>query len=193
MQQRWADNADWSDNRGEGEEPISWPRLRAVGKLIVGSAGPKPYSAASPAAAPPDPPPATRLAAAPSGSACTRFAHEVCRLLGGLGVSRGSVAASLETMGVRAAPDDPAGSPVALYLGAVVGADPNVKSVRIGADSVIVCFRAWWRPEVRVPLPEVVRDFTVAFDARCYPSLLRGKVENHRTGPRPRADSERTE
>ena len=101
-----------------------------------------------------------------------RTARDVGRLLWSLGASRSSVAASLEMVGVRAASRDPFGSPVDRYLHAVVGADPNVKSVRIEAGVVVVRLQGWWRSVVTVPLPTVVQEFASAFDAGCYPALL---------------------
>ncbi len=102
----------------------------------------------------------------------TRLAREVHRLVTDLGTSRRSVASALEAAGVRAAPDDAARSPVAIYLGAVIGSDPKVKSVRTDGRTVVVELRAWWRPAVTVVVPTAVREFTAAFDARCYPALL---------------------
>ncbi|MGH9099709.1 MAG: hypothetical protein ACRDV8_05695 [Acidimicrobiales bacterium] len=119
---------------------------------------------------------ASPSAAAPAHLAprllATRVAREVSKLVGDLGATRGEVAHALEKAGVRAAPGDPARSPVGLYLGAVVGADPSVTTVAIEGASVVVELRARVRAVVTVPLPAVVHDFTVAFDARCYPALL---------------------
>lgn len=100
----------------------------------------------------------------------TRLAREVRRLVASLGTTRGEVALTLERHGVRAAPGGR--GPVARYLEAVIGADPSVKSVAVDPDAVVVELRAWWRPAVLVKLPSVVRAFTVAFDAGCYPRLL---------------------
>lgn len=112
------------------------------------------------------------VAAPGSGLGSTRLSREVRQLLASLGRSRGEVAAALERAGVRAVPRDAAGNPVSLFLRAVIGADPNVKSVTVEDASVVVELRAWWRPPVVVDLPAVVHDFTAAFDERCYPALL---------------------
>jgi hypothetical protein len=103
----------------------------------------------------------------------TRLAREIRNLLCTLGTTRGAVASALEAAGIRATPGDAGVSPVGQFLTAIVGSDPNVKSVRVGGDALVVDLRAWWRPAVTVPLPAVVEDFQVAFDAGCYPSLLR--------------------
>lgn len=114
----------------------------------------------------------------------TRPAREVRRLVASLGTTRGEVALALERHGVRSVPHQR--GPVATYLEAVIGADPNVKSVVVDAESVVVELRAWWRPSVVVKLPPVVREFTVAFDECCYPRLL---ADGHGV----RADAERAE
>lgn len=100
----------------------------------------------------------------------TRLTREVRRLVASLGKVRSDVASALGNAGVRAVPRGR--GPVACYLEAVIGADPNVKSVVVGTDSVVVDLRAWWRPTVVVKLPGVVADFTAAFDAGCYPGLM---------------------
>jgi hypothetical protein len=134
-----------------------------------GASAPRPVAGALPtylAAAPPPPTSAPPLME-------TRLAREIRSLLGTLGTTRGAVASTLEAAGVRATPGEAGASPVGLFLTAIVGSDPNVKSVRLGAGALVVDLRAWWRPAVTVPLPAVVEDFQVAFDAGCYPSLLR--------------------
>lgn len=123
----------------------------------------------------------------------TRLAKEVRGLLATLGSSRGSIAAALEAAGIRAVPTDPGCAPLALFLSAVVGVDPNVRSVRVEGDAVVVDLRAWWRPTVTVPLPRVVEDFKVAFDAGCYPALLRDPFPPDGMGHVPGADADRSE
>ncbi len=146
----------------EHEQADAGPRGRAA------AGGPPLYVAAPP----PPPTPGSPLFD-------TRLAREVRRLLGTLGATRGSVAVALEAAGVRAAPNDPERSPIGLFLLAVIGADPGVKYVRIDPDAVVVDLRAWWRPTVTVPLPPVVHDFRMAFDAGCYPALLREEFRPH--------------
>lgn len=112
----------------------------------------------------------------------TRLSRELDLLLASLGPTRGDVAAALEAAGVRATPRDARCTPVAFFLQAVVGADPNVRSVTVDASSVVVELRAWWRSDVVVDLPPVIHEFTAAFDEGCYPALL---------PPRPRAQGQR--
>lgn len=126
---------------------------------------PPPHAASSVAA----PPAAVRQLLA------TRFTRRVGGLLASLGSSRSAVAASLEAAGVRAVPRNRECSPISLYVTAVIGADPNVKSVSVVGDAVAVDLRAWWRPVVTVTLPPAVHDFIEAFDASCYPALLPGE------------------
>jgi hypothetical protein len=142
--------------------PVTSPPLSALPKPAV--------RVASVAAQPPP-------AAAVSPLLDTRLARAAHRLLAGLGTSRGSVAAVLEDAHVRGVPQDPEQSPVQLYLRAVMGADPNVRSVRLDAGAVVLDPRAWWRPPVTVPVPAVVHEFSAIFDAGCYPGLIR---EDHR-------------
>jgi hypothetical protein len=111
--------------------------------------------------------------AAPGGALRpTRLSREVHQLLATLGTTRGEVAATFEAAGVRAVPGDAQHTPVSLFLGAVIGADPNVKSVTVDERTVAVEMRAWWRSGVVVDLPPVVHDFMAAFDECCYPALL---------------------
>lgn len=161
-----------------------WRRLRGLGPAsepegaaaLGGSARRSPegglaaYLAAPRSVASPDG--AIRHVAAATGGpfAETRLAREIRRLVASLGDTRGEIASSLEHHGVRAVPHGR--GPVAHFLEAVIGADPNVKSVVVDADSVVAELRAWWRPTVLVELPPVTRAFTVAFDACCYPRLL---------------------
>jgi hypothetical protein len=116
--------------------------------------------------------PLTGIAAPGGGYRPTRLSREVGHLLASLGQTRSEVAAALEAAGVRATPRDTPLTPVALFLCAVIGADPNVKSVTVDGCSVVVELRAWWRPDVVVDLPSVIHDFLVAFDECCYPALL---------------------
>jgi hypothetical protein len=207
MPQRRADGARWTDDPGADRRhpgPVR-ARLSAVGRFFarrfrcgpqpggpVGHAGSSPRPSATRTAprhltAPPVPP------SSASQLLDTRFARELRHLLAALGTTSGSVAAGLEAAGVRAAPEDPARSPLALFLTAVVGADPNVQGLRVRPDAVVVELRAWWRPPVTVFLPPVVHEFSAAFDAGCYPALLR---DGRRPGGADRArgaDAERGE
>ncbi|HVC14021.1 MAG TPA: hypothetical protein VND62_04085 [Acidimicrobiales bacterium] len=189
MQHRQVENERWTRNTGVDEVPragrgpmaairrffaaLGGGRAASEGDLDPAAAlVPRPAAPRSLASAPPPP---TNV----GGLFDTRLAREVRGLVHALGPSRGLVAAALEAAGVRAAPGDPGRSPVVLFLSAVVGADPGVKSIAVGGGAVVVELRAWWRPMVAVALPAVVEDFTRAFDAGCYPALLRPE---HRPG-----------
>ncbi|HEX4243952.1 MAG TPA: hypothetical protein VHY77_00175 [Acidimicrobiales bacterium] len=104
--------------------------------------------------------------------------EQTAELLAGLGTSRGEVAASLCDAGVWGTRNDPRCCAVASYLGAVLGADPRVRSLTTGQSQVkiIVNGRVRLLPSsvVRVPLPPSVAQFIVAFDRGVYPMLVRG-------------------
>lgn len=177
-----AESAGWPDEPAldETKRPFWRTRLSAVRKAFPrpgddalsreepGRSGARQSSPAPLYVAAPPPPPT-------NGSPLfdTRLARDVRRLLETLGATRESVATALEVAGVRAAPRDSERSPINLFLGAVIGAHPDVKCVRTDGEAVIVDLRSWWRPTVAVPLPQAVHDFRVAFDAGCYPALLR--------------------
>ncbi len=98
-------------------------------------------------------------------------------LLGGLGSCRAEVAGTLRGVGVRAVPKDPRDCAVAIYLGAVLGADTRIKSLAVqsGDVKVLVEEPKWFHlPNVvRVQLPKAVRQFIEAFDQAVYPDLIR--------------------
>lgn len=155
--------------------PVAAPRSRRLVPDATGDA-PPPGVVSAPGAATAAPGlmrvavPSLASPGGPPGN--TRLSREVRRLLAALGPTSGAVAASLEAAGVRAAPKVAEHTPITAYLSAVIGADPNVKSVEVDGQSVVVELRAWWRPAVVVDLPPAVREFTTAFDQCCYPGLL---------------------
>jgi hypothetical protein len=109
---------------------------------------------------------------------------QTTELLLELGANRSEVAASLCDAGVWGARNDPRCCAVATYLGAVLGADPRVRSLTTGQSQVKIVVNGPVRflPPVivRVPLPQPVRQFIVAFDRGMYPMLVRGPVEKAR-------------
>jgi hypothetical protein len=109
---------------------------------------------------------------------------QVGELLVGLGANRSEVAASLCDAGVWGARNNPRCCAVASYLGAVLGADPRVRSLTTGQSQVKIVVNGPVRflppAVVRVPLPQPVRQFIVAFDRGMYPMLVRGPVEDAR-------------
>ncbi len=101
-------------------------------------------------------------------------------LLDSLGTSLDEVAGSLARTGVVGTPSDPQGCAVANFLQAVIGADPEVRSIHVSRSDVIIETAGWWRPRVVVRLPDPVRCFVAAFDERHYPQLLRATGWTHR-------------
>ncbi|MCK4177500.1 hypothetical protein [Aciditerrimonas ferrireducens] len=99
--------------------------------------------------------------------------QQTAALLHSLGATPGEVAASLAAAGVRGVPANSRECAVAVYLGAVVSADPRVRGVKVCKSEVLVERSGWWRRSVVVPLPSAVRQFIAAFDARSYPELVR--------------------
>lgn len=97
-------------------------------------------------------------------------------LLTHLGDSPEEVAASLEQAGVHGVPGSNRSCAVALYVGALMGAHPRVRSVAVGQCSLLVNLVT---PDLRpggrllVQLPKPVRQFVAEFDAGHYPGLNR--------------------
>lgn len=102
--------------------------------------------------------------------------HELKRraldLLSSLGSSRAAVAGSLLDARVTGTPGNAEHCPIAAYLHAVMGAEPNVRSLMVGTRRLLVMLEGRRRP-LRIMLPRAVRDFVVAFDTRTYPGLVR--------------------
>jgi hypothetical protein len=102
--------------------------------------------------------------------------RQVGDLLVGLGTTADEVASSLDASGVRGTPRSNRTCPVALYLSAVMGADPRVRSVTVGHCSMVIALAT---PDLRpagrllVQLPKPVRRFVSAFDALKYPENVR--------------------
>jgi hypothetical protein len=126
--------------------------------------------------------------------------RQVRGLLSGLGTGQDEVADSLHRAGVSGVPKDNRSCAVALYVGAVMGSDPRIRSIRVGHCSVLIDIATVdtavdlgavgtegiataapcaWRPAGRmlVQLPKPVRQFVAAFDARRYPAVTRGTAQ----------------
>lgn len=95
------------------------------------------------------------------------------RLLSGLGKEPGQVAGSLVSAGVKGVPFNYFDCAIAVYLGAVIGADPRVERLTVTKAEVMIECRGWWRRAVVVSLPPAVGDFVARFDAEGFPDLLR--------------------
>lgn len=197
---RWPDDLGTDESRQSARGPFAAVR-RFVARRFRGHGG-APSEPVAAVFAPRRPAPSTLpryVAAAPLPVSSpvplfdTRLAREVRALLATLGTSPGSVAAALEAAGVRAVPGNGDFAPLGLYLTAVVGSDPNVKAVRVQSGAVVIDLRAWWRPTVTVPLPGVMHEFKTAFDAGCYPSVLRDPFRPDGADHMPGADSDRSE
>jgi hypothetical protein len=108
---------------------------------------------------------------------------QVGALLTGLGSTPDEVAAALRATGAQGTPKSNRTCPVALYLTAVTGADPRVRSVTVGPCSLLIAVASRdLRPAGRlmVQLPKPVRRFVAAFDAREYPANIREPVPSAR-------------
>ncbi|MDQ1361095.1 MAG: hypothetical protein QOJ44_1472 [Acidimicrobiaceae bacterium] len=105
---------------------------------------------------------------------------QVESLLAGLGDSPATVAASLCQEGVWGIPNNPRCCAVSSYLGAVLGADPRVRSLTTGQSlvKIIVDGALQFLPPAvaRVRLPPPVRQFIDGFDRGVYPMLVRVPV-----------------
>lgn len=109
-----------------------------------------------------------------------RLKKQASALLAELGHDPDEVAESLHGFGVQGVPKSNRGCAVALYLGALMGPDPCVRSVAVGHCMVLVNTAA--PPDFRpagwlfVQLPKPVRRFVAAFDDQQYPMITRQEV-----------------
>jgi hypothetical protein len=98
-------------------------------------------------------------------------------LLADLGDSADGVAESLRTAGVNGVRQNNRSCAVALYVQALMGSDPRIRSVAVGhcALQISVAAPPEFRPAGRllVQLPKPVRQFVAAFDAGRYPMVVR--------------------
>lgn len=106
---------------------------------------------------------------------------QISHLLAGLGADHREVAATLQRAGIRGVPRNPGGCAIALYLGAVLGADSRIHSVTVGTN----CLKAstlkstpfyFFYGTMLLPVPKPVGQFITAFDEGCYPELTRGQA-----------------
>ena len=108
-------------------------------------------------------------------------------LLAELGNSPDEVAETLRVTGVQGVPRDNRSCAIALYLSALVGSDPSIRSVAVGHCSLTINLVALpdSRPagRLQVQLPKAVRRFVAAFDARQYPMVIREPSEETHMSP----------
>ena len=97
--------------------------------------------------------------------------HDVSVLLDQLGSTPEAVGESLHRAGVRGDPFLVSRCPVARYLHAVVGAEPNVGKIKVGLYKAVINGPRWWRP-MTIGLPIPVRLFVLGFDRGQFPELL---------------------
>jgi hypothetical protein len=105
------------------------------------------------------------------------LARRINQLLDGLGQSADAVAMALVSAGARGQYGDLSSTPIASFLSAVVGSDPAVESVSLSPGTCTIVRRAHWRRTLTITLPPAIRDFTLAFEAGCYPVLVGGGDE----------------
>ena len=108
-----------------------------------------------------------------------RLKKQTNGLLAELGRSPEEVAASLGRVGIEGVPKSNRSCAVALYLMAVMGGEPVVRSVTVGPCSLVINLIGPKndRPGGRllVQLPKPVRRFVAAFDAGHFPGMVRDK------------------
>ena len=109
--------------------------------------------------------------------------HHTVEMLEALGGDSTGVASRLRELGVRGLPGDPGSCAIAVYLSAVIAADPAVKAVKVMPARVVVNPARRLRPPVVIGLPEPVRTFISAFDRNAMPELVRPRTSS--PGPRP--------
>lgn len=112
-------------------------------------------------------------------------------LLSELGATPEAVARALEEAGIRGTPKSNRGCAIALYLTAVMGGEPEIRSIAVGPCSLVINLVApdSGRPAGRllVQLPKPVRQFVAAFDAGSYPAIVRDDPTRGRGGEGPTA------
>lgn len=108
-------------------------------------------------------------------------------LLGSLGESPDEVAESLLAAGIRGVPRDNRMCALALYVSALMGSEPGIRSVSVGHCSMAITMvrPTDLRPAGRllVQLPKPVRRFVAAFDDRRYPLIIAVQDSERDTDP----------
>ena len=103
---------------------------------------------------------------------------QVAQELRSLGKSHDEVAQRLEAASARGRPSNAADCALAVYLSAVVAADPRVRAVYVASERVVLKVgQRWWWPRLGVPLPDAVREFVTQFDGLAYSVLERAHAE----------------
>lgn len=106
-----------------------------------------------------------------------QLTRQIRSLLSDLGGSPHEVAATLHRAGIRAVPKQPDACAVAMYLGAVLGADSRIQSVTVGSNCLKAATRQtapfYFYGTMLIPVPKAVGQFIAAFDDGRYPELIR--------------------
>ncbi len=120
---------------------------------------------------------AETTAGAPPMSHLRQLKKQTNGLLAGLGRTPEEVAESLGQVGVQGVRKSNRSCAVARYVTAVMGAEPEIRSIAVGPCSLVVnlVHPDDSKPAGRllVQLPKAVRQFVSAFDAGSFPSLER--------------------
>jgi hypothetical protein len=102
-------------------------------------------------------------------------------LLTGLGSTADEVARSLAQAGIHGVPRSNRSCAIALYLTAIMGGEPSVRSVAVGPCSLVINLVDLddARPAGRlfVQLPKSVRQFVAAFDGGRFPVVEREDLQ----------------
>ena len=101
----------------------------------------------------------------------------VAEMLRTLGGDPEEVSRQLELASVRGTPRDPQDCAIALFLTAILGADPAVRTLKVFNDRVVVFPTQRWLGQIVVRLSEPLRLFVADFDRDRYPQLTRKKLD----------------
>jgi hypothetical protein len=113
---------------------------------------------------------------------CRVLRAQVAHELRSLGDSEDDVAKRLEAAGVRGRPGNVSDCALAVYLSAVVAADPQVRAVYVAPERVLMkVYHRWWWPWIGVPMTKSLCSFVARFDLRAYPALVRPAADADRS------------
>ena len=100
---------------------------------------------------------------------------QVALMLTSLGDGKDEIARQLHAVGVRGTPGSVRECALAVYLSAVVAADPRVQTVLVSRERVFLKLEGQWR-YLGVPLTKPLRGFVADFDQHRYPAVVRPAV-----------------
>jgi hypothetical protein len=112
-----------------------------------------------------------------------QLTRQIRSLLADLGSTHQEVASTLHRAGIRAVPKQPDNCAVAMYLGAVLGADSRIHSVTVGSNCLKAATKQatpfYFYGTMLIPVPKAVGQFIAAFDEGRYPELVREDAATH--------------